>query len=50
MESAITLFRMITTITDPVMLMFLAVLAVLGVAGLSVYAVIVALKHAGGRP
>lgn len=46
MTSLLALFQILTTIADPATQLFIALLVVGGVAGLSLYAVILALRHA----
>jgi hypothetical protein len=45
MENLLTLLRMLTSISDPTTLVFLAAIAALGVVGLALYVVVLALKH-----
>jgi|GEM_PF-5201394 len=45
MDNLTTLLRMLTSISDPATLVFLAAIAALGVVGLALYVVALALKQ-----
>lgn len=49
MDKLTNLLQMLTSINDPITLVFLACLAALGVAGFALYVVVLALKHGRRR-